>query len=490
MTFPQKQMDSVHQNVLIITGMHRSGTSLVASALEKFGLDIGSRLLGSGLGNAHGHFEDIDFFEFHSEIYVKNKLSNYLEEIPTTIVFDAEEQARAQALVSERQSKGIWGWKDPRTTLFLDFWTDLLPDARYLFVYRHPVEVVLSILRRCGPPDYEVVENIEKGFKAWNVYNRLILDYYKNHSDKCFLFNIHAATANFDEFARRITGKLCLPLPERNSRVDFYQDDLKKIPITPQIEKVFSDLLPDSAFLYNELELFSDLAEPKENSVTYGQFSDLWSGFNDLITHNIANNIWLNDLIMGFLSLLAPDVVNNALRNFRRGIELEKTALINHINDLNLQIHAKDDLIEELKKKLDQRVYIPDDMPGKALVGDKKKLEDFLITADELVAAGEIDAAIHTLAEGCVNYPFEAVPYQLLACLYSQQKNYSLAEDAINKALDLKPQESSFYNQLGTILALQGDLVQADIAYRMALKIAPDNQEASDNLAYIHGLMQ
>jgi hypothetical protein len=48
--------------------MHRSGTSLISQWLSHCGLHLGERLLGPGIGNAEGHFEDLDFLEFHEQI--------------------------------------------------------------------------------------------------------------------------------------------------------------------------------------------------------------------------------------------------------------------------------------------------------------------------------------------------------------------------------------------------------------------------------------
>lgn len=58
-----------------------------------------------------------------------------------------EEEARE--LLAVRVRSGVaWGWKEPRTTLFLDFWQERLPDARHLFVFQRPWEVVDSLFRR------------------------------------------------------------------------------------------------------------------------------------------------------------------------------------------------------------------------------------------------------------------------------------------------------------------------------------------------------
>jgi len=55
---------------LVISGMHRSGTSLVASAFRAAGIDVGSDLLGADEGNPRGHFEDRDFVRLHEEMLV------------------------------------------------------------------------------------------------------------------------------------------------------------------------------------------------------------------------------------------------------------------------------------------------------------------------------------------------------------------------------------------------------------------------------------
>ena len=51
---------------LLILGMHRSGTSLLAALLEDWGVHIGETLVGADVGNPRGHFEDRDILDFHT----------------------------------------------------------------------------------------------------------------------------------------------------------------------------------------------------------------------------------------------------------------------------------------------------------------------------------------------------------------------------------------------------------------------------------------
>lgn len=55
---------------------------------------------------------------------------------------------RAKYIVEQNRLSSVWGWQEPRTSLFLDFWAKLLPEAKFLLIYRSPWEVADSLYRR------------------------------------------------------------------------------------------------------------------------------------------------------------------------------------------------------------------------------------------------------------------------------------------------------------------------------------------------------
>jgi hypothetical protein len=57
---------------LIICGMHRSGTSFVASLVAGAGVHLGDELLESSPGNPRGHFEDVGILDFHRTVLIAN----------------------------------------------------------------------------------------------------------------------------------------------------------------------------------------------------------------------------------------------------------------------------------------------------------------------------------------------------------------------------------------------------------------------------------
>lgn len=132
---------------LIVTGMHRSGTSFAASLLQSAGVCMGDRLMPAAPDNPAGFFEDLDFVEFHREVLAEHGLhpdgwdGAVAEESRRTLV------DRARALVSSRPTPGRWGFKDPRAVLFLPIWNEVFPEARFVFLFRAPWEVLDSLFR-------------------------------------------------------------------------------------------------------------------------------------------------------------------------------------------------------------------------------------------------------------------------------------------------------------------------------------------------------
>ena len=134
--------------VLIIWGMHRSGTSLLASWLHACGLNVGSELLGEAIGNKLGHYEDMEFLRLHDSILNANGITcgGLLNTSPLQVSLEMQQEVRE--LLVRKCKSAQWGWKDPRTCLFSREYLELLPHARHLVVYRDYELVVDSLIRR------------------------------------------------------------------------------------------------------------------------------------------------------------------------------------------------------------------------------------------------------------------------------------------------------------------------------------------------------
>ncbi|NJO77641.1 MAG: hypothetical protein HC827_03380 [Cyanobacteria bacterium RM1_2_2] len=184
---------------LIITGMHRSGTSLTAHYLNDCGIYIGDRLTSSDLDQSRGfysgHHEDREFSDFHKSVLKQKGIDAFLGrrfslpvQFKLPIRVSAEDRQTALNLVASRADLPQWGWKDPRTSLFLDFWHSVLTDGSYLFLFRHPLAVVDSLIRRGA--EKHIVRKPVIGLRVWKLYNQQVLQFWKQHQTVGLLCDI------------------------------------------------------------------------------------------------------------------------------------------------------------------------------------------------------------------------------------------------------------------------------------------------------------
>ena len=259
------------RSVIVITGMHRSGTSLTTSLLENAGVDIGDRLMGADTGNSKGHFEDLDFVEFHQNVLQSQGISVAGWTEHNSIEVQPQYVATAKDLISARQDKSIWGWKDPRTTLFLNFWSELIPQAKYLFVYRSPWEVVDSLFRR-GDVIFRTNPNF--AVKQWCNYNQLILDFYQNHTEQCLLVELGSVAKDSNTLVDLIEQKWQLNLKQPKS---VYQPSLLTTHNSNNYRQaLITKFFPEAIALYNELQTKGDRHEDNVTKLAIDPTCQSW----------------------------------------------------------------------------------------------------------------------------------------------------------------------------------------------------------------------
>jgi hypothetical protein len=251
---------------IVLTGMHRSGTSLAASLARRAGIDMGSDLVPAKKGNPRGYFEDLDFRGLQEAILARQGLSPFFLPSEGLAEPDAEAEAAAKALIERRSGKSLWGWKDPRTCLFLDFWHGLLPDPYYVFLYRHPVEVALSLLRR-----RQGWLDPLSGIRAWTVYNTRILDFYHSHPDRCLLWNICGLTRSFGSAFGALAGRLGVDLRLEGLQDLFHPDELRLGLSLSELD--WRVVIPGALDLYGRLEDAADIPAGPPAFAAETQFS-------------------------------------------------------------------------------------------------------------------------------------------------------------------------------------------------------------------------
>ena len=175
-----------NQSVIIILGMHRSGTSTISRIANLLGVYMGEEedFLEIKLDNPKGYWENEFIVSINDEILRRlgSQNSNTWIEIP--IFFDGWEDSvifndlkyKAIAYLNKKmRGKEIWGWKDPRTCLTLPFWKNILPNKNLKFIIclRNPLSVSNSLKKRNN-------SSLEKGLVLWFRHNMLILKHTKS----------------------------------------------------------------------------------------------------------------------------------------------------------------------------------------------------------------------------------------------------------------------------------------------------------------------
>ena len=159
---------------IIVTGMHRSGTSMITRLLNLCGMNLGAgdRLIGAHADNLAGFWENRDVVAVNDAIL--KALGGNWDNIPALPDGwegnGALEPVRTVAgnLAAQFADHKRWGWKDPRFSLTLPFWMPLLDGPKIVICLRPPEDVAESLLQRNGLP-------LEVGLKLWHDYNLSLL---------------------------------------------------------------------------------------------------------------------------------------------------------------------------------------------------------------------------------------------------------------------------------------------------------------------------
>jgi glycosyltransferase involved in cell wall biosynthesis len=150
--------------LILLAGMHRSGTSLLASLLPCLAIPIPGELIRADVHNPEGYYERADITDLQERLQVDlgRWWPSASGDLPygddwlglPSSVRTAQRIERCLRSEQQRQS-GPWAIKDPRTSLLLPLWQQLssrvgLP-LRLVISVRDPAEVMVSLHHRDGP---------------------------------------------------------------------------------------------------------------------------------------------------------------------------------------------------------------------------------------------------------------------------------------------------------------------------------------------------
>src|SRR5436189_2932945 len=147
---------------------------MVTRLLHCCGLELGpkSELMPPQADNPDGFWEHLGFVALNdqllSELGGAWDLPPKANEDFLTARLDPL-RLKARLLIEKFDSASVWGWKDPRNSLTLPFWRQVLPRLKTIVVVRNPLEVAHSMKERNGT-------SYSFGLRLWEIYNRRVIE--------------------------------------------------------------------------------------------------------------------------------------------------------------------------------------------------------------------------------------------------------------------------------------------------------------------------
>ena len=173
--------------IVMVLGMHRSGTSLCAHILGALGVDMADDV-GTNGGNARGGWERREIVEFHDRIlsrFNRDYLGRF-HDFPLPVAWWADPHVAAirremLGFLERRMGEEYFGFKDPRTVRLMPVWHQIINELKLapkiVLCLRNPAQVARSLNARDGL-DPEI------GEYRWLVH---MMDFfrYTNNLDFC-----------------------------------------------------------------------------------------------------------------------------------------------------------------------------------------------------------------------------------------------------------------------------------------------------------------
>ncbi|HQV69654.1 MAG TPA: glycosyltransferase [Thermoflexales bacterium] len=446
---------------ICITGMHRSGTSMIARMLNICGVYLGKpdELMPPAADNPDGFWEHLGFRQLNDDILALNGAAWDFPPNPgLPINSDPDINSRATKLVKNFSSWQIWGWKDPRVSLTLPLWNNLAPTTRYVICLRHPLAVSKSLSQRGSSSLLFGLQLWEKYFTAILMntdarqrvvvdYDALIEDPVRQLSRMLQKLGVETSESKFDQAINSVK-----PLSRHHLSDASYT-------LSPYIHQIYTALLDESKDAYLS-----------ETSLKFPQ------------------NLHSGDVIEHLQTSLAAQVASAALSEEKYlASEKARVQLDRDFQDKILHLSELERSLEDMTSQRDQgikqlRIY---ENQIQILVAEKKDLQA-LQQADESNLALYKENLIAT-AQSLRDANLKREDLQTSAALAAQKLEHALEEalkekdklallvDGLQKELDQRAVENK---ELRERLETQIADLKENIEQR-----AIENQELRERLA-------
>jgi GT2 family glycosyltransferase len=262
---------------------------MVTRLLNSCGLELGpkSELMPPQADNPEGFWEHLGFVALNDQVLSELGGAWDLPPAANEDFFNTRLdplRMKARLLVEKFDSASLWGWKDPRNSLTLPFWQQLLPGLKALVVVRNPLEVAHSMRERNGT-------SYSFGLRLWEIYNRRLVE---AANGKDLLITHYDSFFQQPELElQRITDFIGLPtakidsaatlIAPRKRHTHFTIEQLIDARVAPEVIDLYRALLADASSRKTDTRRLAEVS-PKPDDLLPGSVSRL----NTFVPERIA----------------------------------------------------------------------------------------------------------------------------------------------------------------------------------------------------------
>jgi hypothetical protein len=143
------------KKIVIVLGMHRSGTSVFTGILNKMGLPLGENLMKPTKDNPKGYFENMDFYHFNEMVLRECNSSWYdVSNLTEEKILKEEYKNILKSIIKKYNNYDIFGVKDPRICVLLPLYEKVCGELgikiEYVLITRDKESIINSINKRDG----------------------------------------------------------------------------------------------------------------------------------------------------------------------------------------------------------------------------------------------------------------------------------------------------------------------------------------------------
>jgi hypothetical protein len=243
-------------HLILVLGMHRSGTSIVARSLQCFGVELGQQAEWFMPDNPKGFWEHRGVLAINETLLgnIGHDWDDSNSWVPALNAYFGQETHTPplgnfgfRVVALELQDMPLFGLKEPRMCRLLPFWRPIFEligcQVSVVHVVRHPLAVARSLQQRNGL-------SIERGLALWLEYTqRQFLD--ARPEWKSVVVEYDSMVASPLPHLAKIGATLGLQLDDMKAQV--FTQSYIDLTLKHQIEKDISSLPEETAAIWSKV---------------------------------------------------------------------------------------------------------------------------------------------------------------------------------------------------------------------------------------------